>query len=80
MEKKLNEGTENKVENIWPIIFDAILMFASLIAFASAMITGEIILSVGGFAILAYVKTREIERKVSKIEKKICGEEDEQRS
>lgn len=78
MEKKLNEKTENKTESIWSSIFDAALIFASLIAFVAAIITDEIILTTTGFVVLAYVNTREIERKISKIEKRIYGEEDVQ--
>lgn len=76
MEKKLNEEIEDKTESTWSSVYDAMLVFASLFAFIACIITGELILSVGGFVILIYIKTREIERKISKIEKKICGEED----
>lgn len=76
MEKKIKEIKDDDIESTWSSIYDAILVFASLFAFIASMITGELILSVGGFVILIYIKTREIERKISKIEKKICGEED----
>lgn len=77
MEKKIKE-IEDDTESIWSSIYDVILVFTSLFAFVACIITGELILSVGGFVILTYSKTREIERKISKIEKKICGEEDVQ--
>ena len=76
MEKKLNEETKNTTESIWSVIYDVALTLASLAAFVTAIITGEIIFTTCGFAILTLLKAREIERKISKIEKKIYGEED----
>lgn len=76
MEKKLNEETKNKTEDTWSIIYEGILAFASLFAFGAAIVTGEIIWSTCGFVMLTLLEARKIERKISKIEKKIYGEKE----
>lgn len=73
MEKK----PENKAESFWSTVYDGALAFASLIAFGTAIVTGEVIFSTCGFAILTLLEARKIERKISKIEKKIYGEKED---